>query len=79
MYALLDQRARLETKKHLRALRLPYSANQILSQSLAKLLTTKTSRSWALPSTRFPDEVLHYSSRHAALGLKASYPTVYVK
>jgi hypothetical protein len=76
MYQLLDQQARPEIKRHQRELRLPYSAHQILGQSLAKLAATEISRSWTLPPTRFPDEVLHYSSRHKALGLKGPLPIV---
>lgn len=76
MYELLDQQTKSETKKRLRALCLPHSANQILSQSLAQLHAAEGSRSWALPPTKFADEVLHYASRHRALGLKGPRPSL---
>lgn len=72
--ALFDWQAKSEIKKRFRALRLPYSAHQILKQSLDQLQSLTSSRVWGLPPTKFADEIQHYTSRHKALGLNGPRP-----
>ena len=76
MHELLDQQVKSESKKRLRALRLPYSAHQILKEGLNNLLSTASSRAWCLPPTKLADEVPHYSSRHTTLALKGPRPVL---
>jgi hypothetical protein len=72
----LDQQAKSEIKKRFRALRLPYTAHQILKQSLERLYSTDSRRAWCLPKTKFADEVHHYSARHTALNLSGPLPVL---
>jgi hypothetical protein len=76
VFQLFDHQVDSDTKKRLRALRLPHAACRILGQSLGHLLATTSSRAWCLPVTRFADEVSHYSARHKALGLQGPRPVL---
>ena len=76
IWLIQDQGAITDIAKRRRALQLPYTAHQILQRSLNDLRSTNKSRTWALPPTKFPEEVRHYSSRHNALGLKGPRPVL---
>jgi len=69
-----DQKAKPLLVKRRRSLRLPFAAQAVLSGGLATLHGATASRCWALPPTSFPDEVVHYHSRHKALGAKGPRP-----
>src|SRR5437773_3069818 len=69
-----DQRAKPLIVRRRRSLRLPHAANTVLSARLSTLHGATPSRFWALPSTPFPDEVVHYHSRHKALGATGPRP-----
>jgi len=71
---LYDQKAKPLIIKQRRLLRLPNSAQAVLSAGLAKLHSATGSRCWALPITLFPEEVAHYRTRHKALGAPGPRP-----
>jgi hypothetical protein len=76
MHEFFDPQVKSEIKKRLRALRLPYSAHQILKHGLDQLLAIASSRAWCLPPTKLEDEIHHYSSRYTVLGLKGPRPVL---
>lgn len=73
---LYDQKAQPLIVRRRRSLRLPHAANSVLAAGLATLHGPTASRSWTLPPTSFPEEVVHYYSRHKALGAKGPRPNL---
>lgn len=71
-----DSLARPHLDKRRRVLRLPHAAKGVLEAGLQRLLSSNTPRAWTLPSTALTAEVLHYSSRHKALGAKGPVPSL---
>ena len=69
---IYDQTAKPLLVKRRRSLRLPHAAHDMLSGGLATLHGATASRCWALPPTSFSNEVVHYHSRHKALGARGS-------
>ena len=69
-----DSLARPHLDKRRRRLRLPHTAKAVLEVGLQRLKSSSAPRAWTLPSTALTDEVLHYSSRHQALGSKGPVP-----
>ncbi len=74
MLRLYDQRTRILIAKRRRALSLPHAAKAILNSSITEAKSNKQIRNWCLPETSFPDEVLHYHSRHKALAISGPRP-----
>lgn len=56
------------------SLKLPYTAKNILQDSLNQLNNLSRSLTLHLPETKFVDEVIHYSERSQVLTKKLSYP-----
>jgi hypothetical protein len=75
MLAFYDQDDKRRISKRRLALRLPYSAGNVLSRGLKTLIeSTSVSRARGPTPTSFSVEVDHYRSRHDALGLKGPRP-----
>src|SRR6516162_9796266 len=75
MLAFYDHDDKRRISKRRQALRLPYSARNVLSGGLKTLIeSTSVSRAWGPAPTSFSVEVDHYRSRHDALGLKGPRP-----
>jgi hypothetical protein len=71
---LKDQHALAEIAKRRRVLRLPYSARQVLEQSLKVACSAKKSRAWTLPESLLSEEVLHYRERDRHLKVRGPLP-----
>lgn len=65
-----------ESSEMAQALRLPYSANKILSQSLESLDIKPTQRAWGFEKTLLSDEVKNYRKNSTSLGMKGELPSL---
>ena len=75
-FTQIDREARQTILDRRRSYRLPHVMSSILTSGLGKLTSSKSSRAWGLPETRFVDEVLHYHSRHISLQLPGPRPVL---
>jgi hypothetical protein len=72
----VEPRRALELQKLLQLLKTPYTCREVLGYSLSKIRSSEFCRAWALPATRFVDEVRHYAERHKELKCKGESPTL---